>query len=468
MFKQIVVLLIILATSATSVFAQQTKEEIKRKQEQLQRELADLNSTLADIKKSQKQSLSQLALVQRKIKAREELVNSINKQLRNIDEEIYHNNLDIYRYKKELDTLKANYARSLVFAYRNRSNYDYLNFIFSANSFNDAVKRVTYLKSYRQYRETQVENILKTQQLLEIKMSDLKASKVEKSNTLNEQGKQLKQMEADRKEKDEAVQDLKGQEKELASQIQDRERTRKKLSSQLQDIIRREIAEARRKEAERQAAIARQKEEERKRKLAEEQAAAAQRAQAANNPSSTAPAQGNATAAVTAPATSAPTASSAPARNTNRTYSPLESTEENLTASVNFENNRGRLPWPVSAGAIIAPFGTYEIPGTKLRGTSDGIDIAVPTGASVKSVADGEVSAVVDLGDEQMVVVRHGKYFTTYSHLSSVSVSRKDKVHAGTVIGKAGNSDDGGGMVTFMVSNEQGNFLNPSGWLSGR
>jgi len=466
MFKQLGVLLIVLATAVTTVFAQQTKEEIQKKQQQLQRELADLNSTLADIKKSKKQSLSQLALVERKIKAREELVNSINKQLRNIDEEIYHNNLDIYRYKKELDTLKANYAKSLVFAYRNRSNYDYLNFIFSANSFNDAMKRVTYLRSYRQYRETQVDNILKTQNLLQTKMNNLQSSKVEKSSTLQEQGKQLKQMEADRQEKDQAVEDLKGQEKELATQIQDRERTRKKLNNQLQEIIRREIAEARRKEAERQAAIAKQKEEERKAKLAEQQAQ--QQAQAKNNAANpgSAPANNNA-AAVTTPAASAP-ASSAPARNTNRTYSPLESTEENLTASINFEKGQGHLPWPVNSGTIVAPFGTYEIPGTKLHGTSDGIDIAVPTGSAVKAVADGEVSAVQDLGDEFMVVVRHGKYFTTYSHLSSVSVSRKDVVHAGTVVGKAANSEDGGGMVTFMVSNEQGNFLNPARWLSGR
>lgn len=458
MFKQSGVLLIILATIVTTTFAQPTKEEIKRKQDQLQRELAALNSTLADIKKSKKQSLSQLALVQRKIKAREELVSSINKQLRNIDEEIYHNNLDIYRYKKELDTLKANYARSLVFAYRNRSNYDYLNFIFSANSFNDAMKRVSYLKSYRQYRETQVDNILKTQNLLQTKMNNLQSSKAEKSNTLQEQGKQLKQMEVDRKEKDEAVQDLKGQEKELASQIQDREKTRKKLNNQLQEIIRREIAEARRKEAERQAQLARQREEERKRKLAEQQAA--QQAQANNGSANNAPAPNNTTAAVTPPPTS-----SAPARNTNRTYSPLESTEESLTASVNFENGRGRLPWPVSSGTIITPFGTSEIPGTKLHRSSDGIDIAVPIGTVVKAVADGEVSQVVDLGDELMVVVRHGKYFTTYSHLSSVAVSRKNIVRAGTIVGKAANNDDGGGMVTFMVTNEQGSFLNPTGWL---
>ena len=136
------------------------------------------------------------------------------------------------------------------------------------------MKRISYLKSYRQYRETQVGNILKTQNLLQTKMNNLQSSKTEKSSTLQEQGKQLKQMEVDRREKDDAVQDLKGQEKELASQIQERERTRKKLNTQLQDIIRREVAEARRREAERQAQLARQREEERKRKLAEQQAAA--------------------------------------------------------------------------------------------------------------------------------------------------------------------------------------------------
>src|SRR6185503_4790342 len=126
--------------------AQQTKEEIQQKQQQLQKEITELNRTLNQIKSSKKQSLSQLALVQRKIAARNELINSINKDLHRLDNTIYLNQLEINRMKRELDTLKQNYAKSLVFAYRNRSNYDYLNFIFSATTFNDAIKRVAYLK----------------------------------------------------------------------------------------------------------------------------------------------------------------------------------------------------------------------------------------------------------------------------------------------------------------------------------
>ncbi|MGQ4827572.1 hypothetical protein, partial [Enterococcus faecalis] len=96
-----------------------------------------------------KASLKQLALIKRKINAREDLVNGINREVRQLDETIYLNERDIYRLKKELDTLRVKYAKSIVFAYKNRGSYEYLNFLFSATNFNDAIKRMAYLRSYR-------------------------------------------------------------------------------------------------------------------------------------------------------------------------------------------------------------------------------------------------------------------------------------------------------------------------------
>jgi septal ring factor EnvC (AmiA/AmiB activator) len=64
-----------------------------------------------------------------------------------------------------------------------------------------------------------------------------------------------------------------------------------------------------------------------------------------------------------------------------------------------------------------------------------------------------------------MVVVRHGKYFTAYSNLSSVNISIGSTVSTGQVIGKAGEADDGsGGQVDFMLLIESRN-VNPSPWL---
>lgn len=477
MIRKIIFSFLVLVMSG-QLHAQQTKEEIQKKQQDLQREIEELNRNLQETKNNKKQSLSQYTLLQRKIRAREDLVNNLNKEMHKIDDEIYSANLDIYRYKRELDTLKDNYAKSLVFAYRNRSNYDYLNFLFSATSFNDAIKRIAYLKSYRQYRETQVSNILKTQQVLQQKTVQLASSKNDKNRNIGEQNKQLKVLQDDKSEVNDVLSKLKSDEKNIASQIKDRERTRSKLQLALRTIINKEIAEAKKREQERleRERIARQ-EAERKRKLLEQQQQLAKQKQAAdaaaaaktNNESKpTAPETKENNAPVVKndkPATTNEVASNvtAPAR-PDRTYSPLESTTEGLTQSLNFENGRGRLPWPADAGFVAVHFGVYQIPGTNLRGNSDGIDISMNVGATIKSVADGEVSTVVDL-DNQTVVVRHGKYFTTYSNLSSVSVSKGQHVKAGTVIGRVAAGNDGEGLLTFMVTNDKGTNLNPELWL---
>src|SRR5215217_7839659 len=160
MTKKTIFLILFTLFSAAS-FAQQSKEELQRKQQDLLKEIRDLNASLKDIRHNKNRSLANYNLVKRKIAAREELIQNINKDLRILDNNITKNTAEINRLRKELDTLKQEYAKSLVFAYKNRSNYDYLNFIFSASTFNDAIKRITYLKSYRQYRQTQVSTIEK-------------------------------------------------------------------------------------------------------------------------------------------------------------------------------------------------------------------------------------------------------------------------------------------------------------------
>jgi septal ring factor EnvC (AmiA/AmiB activator) len=67
----------------------------------------------------------------------------------------------------------------------------------------------------------------------------------------------------------------------------------------------------------------------------------------------------------------------------------------------------------------------------------------------------------------QVVIIQHGKYFTTYSNLSSVSVQRGQDVRTGQVIGKVGANFDGVGAVDFYMSNESSNF-DPEKWLRRR
>ncbi len=164
-----------------ALFAQQQgSEELKRKQAEIQREIDDLRSTLRDTKKNTKAGLLQLSMVQKKLRLREQAINNINQQIDVIEGTISKSKNEIERLKMELDTLKMQYAKSIVYAYKNRSSYDFLNFIFSASSFNDALRRVQYLKAYRLFQQEQAATIKSTQVLYQDKIAGLESSRKEK------------------------------------------------------------------------------------------------------------------------------------------------------------------------------------------------------------------------------------------------------------------------------------------------
>jgi septal ring factor EnvC (AmiA/AmiB activator) len=442
--------LVLFLMTVVGASAQQSREELQKKEQELKKELSDLNRQLSETQKNKKLSLNELALIKRKVAKREELVRSINNQINELDNTIYLNEMDIYRLRKELDTLKLKYAKSIVFAYKSRGSYEYLNFLFSARNFNDAIKRMAYLKSYRQNRETQAIAIAQSRNMLTQKVDVLNSNKKERMVTLTAQSEQLKVLQEDKKAQDKVVAQLKGQESAIAKQIKDKEKQRVRMQQAVMAIIKREIDEAARKDR-----IAKQKAID----DAKKNAAAA----TAKNNTSDNSAKNN-TAANSAK-------NNEPivlAKAGSRPYSPFESTEEGRETSMHFEQNKGRLPWPVDRGNVFIEFGVSTVPGTKLTQKSDGIHIALPEGSVVKSIADGEVSYVGEVNGDQVVMVRHGKYFTVYQQLSSASVSVGREVKAGSTLGRSGKSIDGEGSIIFTINNERGVPLNPDQWLRPR
>ena len=444
------VFLVLFLMTVVGASAQQSREELQKKELELKKELSDLNRQLSETQKNKKLSLNELALIKRKVAKREELVRGINKQINELDNTIYLNEMDIYRLRKELDTLKLKYAKSIVFAYKSRGSYEYLNFLFSARNFNDAIKRMAYLKSYRQNRETQAIAIAQSRNMLTQKVDVLNSNKKERMVTLTAQSEQLKVLQEDKKAQDKVVAQLKGQESAIAKQIKDKEKQRVRMQQAVMAIIKREIEEAARKDR-----IAKQK--------AIDDAKKNAAAVASKNNSTDNSAKNN--TAVNSGKNDEPIVL---AKAGSRPYSPFESTEEGRETSMHFEQNKGRLPWPVDRGNVFIEYGVSTVPGTKLTQKSDGIHIALPEGSVVKSIADGEVSYVGEVNGDQVVMVRHGKYFTVYQQLSSASVSVGREVKAGSTLGRSGKSIDGEGSIIFTINNERGVPLNPDQWLRPR
>jgi septal ring factor EnvC (AmiA/AmiB activator) len=417
-------LLILLFTfSFTQVATAQNRSELEKQRSEIQREIEEVKRSLNQTKKNRKESLGQLALLQKKLRLREAAISNINQQINFIQGNISLSRNEISRLKKELDTLKVQYQKSVVYAYKNRSNYDFLNFIFSAANFNDALKRVEYLKTYRTYREEQAGNIKNTQALLQKKIGNLELTRKEQSEVLTKQQKEKLVLVEEKKEKDEVISKLKSREKELSKELTSKQKADNKIRASIKAAIDREIRLARQKALE---------EENRKK---------------AENP------EVEKTAAT-------PAKKEAVAKK----RSVFDDVPGGEIISDNFEKNRGKLPWPVEKGHIKIGYGNYAIAGTKITGNNPGLTLETEQGSSVKAIFDGDVISVFDVDGESNVIVRHGKYFTTYGRLSSASVSKGQKIKAGQVVGRASSNEDGNGEIEFLIM-EENRKLDPAAWI---
>lgn len=249
---------------------------------------------------------------------------------------------------------------------------------------------------------------------------------------MKKQSRERALLEDEKREKDQVVNRLQSQEKELKKEMVAKQRQDARLGSAINAAIKRArdlaIKEAAKRSADEKAAAAR--------------AAASEKANAAK----TRPESDEALAPATLNTVKAPGKS-------------VFSSEADLHLTGDFEANRLRLPWPVS-GTISMSFGRHEY----IKGIwhdNAGITIDVQSGAAVKSVFKGEVQSVFSVGDVQAVMIRHGRYFTTYSNLSTVSVSKGEPVVTGQIIGRVGEV----GQLEFVLSNEKGTNLDPERWL---
>jgi septal ring factor EnvC (AmiA/AmiB activator) len=430
--KKFWLIMLVFAGTGTVLSAQQPndKSQLEKERQDIQNEIRQMQTMYDEVKGKGKSQVRQLNILRNKIRLQERYINSINKEMKMIDDDIYLSNLEIFRLQRQLDTLKTQYARTVVYAYKNRSSYDYVNFIFSATSFNDAIRRVSYLKSYRAYRKKQVNTILETQQLIAKRQQQQLGRKEQKGVALKMEEKERSSLDVQRKEKDAVVSELKSQEKDLQKQMTAKKKRDRDLQNAIAAIVKREIARA-----------------------AEE----ARKNAAANATTTTTTNPANPKVIAGKPVVTRPEGG----------YLAFNASDVKLNGQ--FEDNKGKLPWPVDNGLVSIHFGPYTIEGTTLKNISPGITIVTPnSGVSVKAVFDGEVAAIPNYGDGVAIIIRHGKYFTSYSNLSSVSVTKGMTVTRGQIIGKAGEADDGaGGQVDFMLMIENKN-VNPETWLHHR
>lgn len=515
---RVIFLISFISILSNTVFAQPgTRQDLERERIQLRKEIEENKKIQEKIKSATKENLNTLFVFGRKAELQEKIVVNVAKDINMLDNNIYGIQKDINKYDKLLDTLRQEYAKSMVYAYKNRGNYEFLNFIFSADNFNDAVKRVAYLKSYRTFREMQGQNILRTQELRRKRLTDLGVTKQTKSATLTVQEQEMKKIAEQKVEQDRIVENLRKQGKSIEGLIAEKKLREAKVNAAIKAAIAKAIKE------ERDRRIAFEKAEKKKRDDAAKAFAAAEKTKrddiarakriadanalveanrekgnvTKNKPGATVPGIKPPVVVTRPPVTTTkpPVTTTRPPITTTRP--PVATTKPPVTAvtkppvavvtpkvtpapapqvveyaspsaalNASFERNKGSLPWPVDNHSVITAFGPYKLQSGAIGGFNTSVSIASPIGSAVKAVFDGEVILIQELEyGKYLITMKHGiKYYTSYINVSSVSVRVNQEVKAGQQIGKVAINLDGIGSIDFSLVKDNSD-INPEFWL---
>lgn len=428
------ILLVLFLAVASQTVAQSTSEKLKKEQQQLEKNIAGTKQLLEKTQSSAESSFNELKLLNNQIAYREQLVRNFDNQIRGAELKIKEKQNQIEELSAEMKSLKEQYKKLLVYAYKNRNKYGKMMYIFSSDTYYEAIKRAKYLEKIQELIKKQFLVIEQHQKLITVEVENIEKERQYKTQLLAEKKVEREQIQADQQKQQQVYQELKAQESQILAKLKEEERKRANLKAQIDSAIKKEIAEA-----------------EARRKKAEAEAKKKADAAKPSTPSTS-------TDAVT---TTTPTKSV-----------ELPETKENLALSKSFEGNRGKLPWPVEKGNITEGFGTNPhptIPGLVTK--NNGVDISAPKNSQVRAVFDGEVTSVINIpGSGKVIIVKHGNYRTVYSNLQSTFVNVGSKVTTKQVIGSL-VAGDGQALSTahFEIHQVVGSgvtSLNPGLWLA--
>ena len=358
----------------------QTKDELKKQKLEIENEIKYTSELLNKNNANKTQSLNYLKVLKQKIKSHERLLITLNIEINLLDKSVKRTELAIYQAtraialeEQNLKRLKDEYAKMIYAANKKKDSRNNIMFIISADDFNQAYKRILYLKQYSEFRKTQAIKIRRTQDDLIQKKENLSK---QKANLIKESAEKNRLVSV-KKDELERVNIIKSEEQGLLKKVRKREI---KFKNQL-------VAQKRKAE----------ELDKKIRKIIEEEIRTAREA-----------------------------------AKRNKEDNKYGLTPEALALSSEFAKNQGKLPWPLEKGVVISTYGKQKhVVFSGVETFNNGIDIATERNTIVRAVFDGTISRIFFIkGQGKAILINHGEYFSVYSGLKEVQVKAGEKILA--------------------------------------
>lgn len=396
----------------------QTSQIDTRKEElsKLKNEISRLETELAQKNKKEKKTLEDLDNISKQNFLVNKLLTNLKREEEQKEIEIKKSISNIASIEKEINQLQKNYAKYVTATYKNGTHTE-LETILDANSFQQAVVRLEYLKRFSVSRQKDLVKFEENKKSLLAAKEKLIIEKKEKQELSKQKEVEEKSLSAKLKDQKSILAEIKKDKKKIAKSVSDKRKSEQKIRDLIVKMV--EEAEAKRK-----------REEEEALRLKNNETVVTKEAKTK--------------------------------KEVETNDYPFDLSTSKFTS---FDELKGKLNWPISKSKVVRKFGESLNPKLKTLTVNYGIDLRASGDMSVRCVAEGVVSAVEWLpGYGTVLIISHkGNYRTVYGHLSEVFVKEGDKVNTGGVIAKVGESVEGN-ILHFEVWSGRQN-VDPELWL---
>ncbi len=390
--------------------------EMENQRNKLEQEISASEQLLSTTQKDVDGQLEALSALTAQIKKQQKLVNQLDADIRATDREIKSIEEQLVTLQAELERRKEHYAHALRLMTSKNTFENRLMFLLSAESFNQMVRRMRYLREYSTFQQKQGEELMAKQEELNNKRAELENTRKAKQALLAKRVEEKKALDLRKAEQQKLVGSLKKKQKEIRNRIAAQQKERNKLNEEINRIIEAEIAA----------------------RNAEQQ-------------------KGDDTATATG---TKPSGKAMPEYRQN-------AADRKLSGS--FESNKGRLPVPITGPYLVTShYGVNYVEGLKnVKYNNNGIDIRGQQNCQARAVFDGTVSFIFEHPQVQgsyIVMVRHGQYISAYFNLASLKVKKGDKVKINESLGLIRPDASGNYTMQFQLRKDT-QSLNPEQWI---
>jgi septal ring factor EnvC (AmiA/AmiB activator) len=243
--RKILLLVLLFSLGTETVLSQTTakrQQELEAQRLRLKKDIKQINNLLFSNKETRKNVVTEVEDLQVKLNVREELIKVTNAQVNLLTRKINLNQRNISSQRKELEELKADYAKMIQYSYASKSLQNRLMFLFSSESFLQAYKRIQYLKQYTQYRRKQGVAIGEKTLLLQKLNKTLIEEKSKKVTLVNENKTVQEQLKKERINQQSLIKSLKLKAQNLSAQISKKEQQARAIDQEIDRLIREAIA----------------------------------------------------------------------------------------------------------------------------------------------------------------------------------------------------------------------------------